>query len=179
MTSQSTVLVFDFLNTSIREFFLIFVFTLGKTIRISQFYFEQIQFNSNRITKGPLENSMNMELSGNRRIVESYLNSQPSISQSVSQSVQSLSPVRLCDLMNCTQQARPPCASQTSGVHSNSCLSSQRCHPAILSSVVPFSSCPQSVPASGSFPTSQLFASGGQSPGVSASALVLPVNTQD
>ena len=95
MTSQSTVLVFDFLNTSIREFFLIFVFTLGKTIRISQFYFEQIQFNSNRITKGPLENSMNMELSGNRRIVESYLNSQPSISQSVSQSCSTLRPHEL------------------------------------------------------------------------------------
>ena len=61
----------------------------------------------------------------------------------------------------------------------NSCPSSRWCHPAISSSVVPFSSCPQSLPASGSFPMSQLFASGGQSIGVSASASVLPMNTQD
>ena len=78
-----------------------------------------------------------------------------------------------------SQHARPPCLSQTPGVYSNSCPSSRWCHPAILSSVIPFSSCPQSLPASGSFPMSQLFASGGQSIGVSASALVLPMNTQD
>ena len=78
-----------------------------------------------------------------------------------------------------SQHARPPCPSPTPGVHSNSCLSSWWCHPAILSSVVPFSSCPQSVPASGSFPMSQLFAWSGQSIGVSASASILPVNTQD
>ena len=64
-------------------------------------------------------------------------------------------------------------------VHSNSCPLSWRCHPAISSSVIPFSSCPQSLPASESFPMSQLFASGGQSIGVSVSASVLPVNTQD
>ena len=74
---------------------------------------------------------------------------------------------------------RPPCPSQTPGVYSNSCPLSQWCHPNISSSVVPFSSCPQSLPASGSFPTSQLFTWGGQSIGVSASASVLPMNTQD
>ena len=78
-----------------------------------------------------------------------------------------------------SQHARPPCPSPTPGVYPNSCPSSQWCHPAISSSVGPFSSCPQSLPASGSFPMSQLFASGGQSIGVSASASVLPKNTQD
>ena len=77
------------------------------------------------------------------------------------------------------QQARPPCPSPTPGVHSNSCPLSRWCLPVILSSVVPFSSCPQSLPASGSFPMSQLFASSGQSIGVSASTSVLPMNTQD
>ena len=78
-----------------------------------------------------------------------------------------------------SQHTRPPCPSPTPGVYPNSCPSSQWCHPAISSSVVPFFSCPQSLPASGSFPMSQLFASGGQSIGVSASASVLPMNTQD
>ena len=78
-----------------------------------------------------------------------------------------------------SQHARPPCPSRTLRVHPNSCALSQWCHPAISSSVVPFSSCPQSLPASGSFPMSQLFASGGQSIGVSASASVPPMNTQD
>ena len=68
-----------------------------------------------------------------------------------------------------SQHARPPCPSPTPGVHPNSCALSRWCHPTISSSVVPFSSCPQSSPASGSFPMSQLFASGGQSTGVSAS----------
>ena len=78
-----------------------------------------------------------------------------------------------------SQHAQPPCLSPTPGVHSNSCPSSRWCHPVISSSVVPFSSCPQSLPASGSFPMSQLFAWGGQSIGVLALASVLPVNTQD
>ena len=78
-----------------------------------------------------------------------------------------------------SHRARPPCPSPTPGVHSNSCASSWWCHPAISSSVVPFSSCPQSLPASESSPMSQLFAWGGQSIGVSASASVLPMNTQD
>ena len=78
-----------------------------------------------------------------------------------------------------SQHARPPCPSPTPRVHSNSHPSSPWCHPAISSSVVAFSSCPQSLPASASFPMSQLFSWGGQSIGVSASASVLPVNTQD
>ena len=78
-----------------------------------------------------------------------------------------------------SQHTRPPCPSPTPGVYSNSCPSSRWCHPAISSSVVPFSSCPQPLPASGSFPMSQLFTWGGQSIGVSASASVLPMNTQD
>ena len=81
--------------------------------------------------------------------------------------------------MNRTQHTRPPCPSPTPGVYSNSCPSSRWCHPAISSSVVPLSSCPQSLQASGSFPMSQLFTWGGQSIGVSASTSVLPMNTQD
>ena len=78
-----------------------------------------------------------------------------------------------------SQHPRPPCPSPTPGVHPNSCASSRWCHPAISSSVIPFSSCPQSLPASESFPMSQLFAWGGQSIGVSASTSVLARNTQD
>ena len=78
-----------------------------------------------------------------------------------------------------SQHTRPPCPLPTPGVHSNSRLSSQWCHPAISSSVIPFSSCPQSLPASESFPMSQLFTWGGQSTGVSAWASFLPKNTQD
>ena len=77
-----------------------------------------------------------------------------------------------------SQHDRPPYPSPTAGVYSNSCPSSRWCHPAISSSVIPFSSCPQSLPASGSFPMSQLITWGGQSIGVSASASVLPMNTQ-
>ena len=77
------------------------------------------------------------------------------------------------------QHTRPPCPSPTPGVHSNPCPLSRWCHPTISSSVVPFSSCPQSLPASGSFLMSQLSTSGGQNTGVSASTSVLPVNTQD
>ena len=78
-----------------------------------------------------------------------------------------------------SQHARPPCPSPTPRVYPNPCPSSRWCHPAISSSVVPFSSCPQSLPASGPFPMSQLFPWGGQSTRVSASASVLPMNTQD
>ena len=77
------------------------------------------------------------------------------------------------------QHARPPCPSPTPGVHTNSRPSSQWSHPAIPSSVIPFSSCPQSFPASGSFPMSQHFTWGGQSTGVSALASFLPKNTKD
>ena len=77
------------------------------------------------------------------------------------------------------QHTRSPCPSLTPGVYPNSCPSSRWCHPTISSSVILFSSCLESCPASGSFPMSQLFASGGQSTGISASASVLPMNTQD
>ena len=77
------------------------------------------------------------------------------------------------------QHARPPRQSPTPGVYPSSCPLSQWCHPTISSSVVPFYSCPQSFPASGSFQMSQLFASGGQSIGVPASTSVLPMNTQN
>jgi len=77
-----------------------------------------------------------------------------------------------------SQQARPPCPSPTPGVHSDSRPSSQWCHLAISSSGVPFSSCPQPLPASESFPMSQLFAWGGQSIGVSALASFLPKKSQ-
>ena len=90
---------------------------------------------------------------------------------SVAQSCPTLRPHEL-------QHARPPCPSPTPGVHSDSRPSSQWCHPAISSSIVPFSSCPQSLPASESFPVSQLFAWGGQSTGVSALASFLPKKSQ-
>ena len=84
----------------------------------------------------------------------------------------------LCDLMNC-KHARTSCPSPTAGVHPNPCPLSRWCHPTISSSAIPFSSFPQSFPASGSFQMSQLFPSGGQRTGVSASTSVLPMNTQD
>ena len=91
---------------------------------------------------------------------------------SVAQSCLTLRPLEL-------QHARPPCPSPTPGVHSDSRPSSRWCHPAISSSVVPFSSCPQSLPASESFPMSQLFAWGGQNIGVSALVSFFPKNTHD
>ena len=93
-------------------------------------------------------------------------------------SVQSLSRVRLFRPHE-LQHVRPSCPWPTPGVHPNACASSRGYHPAISSSVVLFSSCPQSLPASESFLMSQLFTWGGQSIGVSASASVLPMNTQD
>ena len=87
-------------------------------------------------------------------------------------SVQSLSHVHL-------QHSRPPCTSPTPGVYSNSCRLSWWCHPTISSSVIPFYYCLKSFPASGYFPMSWFFASGGQSIGVSASASILPMNIQD
>ena len=77
------------------------------------------------------------------------------------------------------QHARHPCPSPTPGVHPNPCPLSWWCHPTVSPSVVPFSSCPQSFPASGSFQINQFFTSGGQNIGVSASISVLPMNTQD
>ena len=92
-------------------------------------------------------------------------------------SVQSLSRVRLFAPQE-TQHTRPPCPSPTPRVHPNSCPLSWWCHPAISSSVVPFSSCPQWLPSSESFPMSHLFAWGGQSTGVSALASFLPKKSQ-
>ena len=96
-------------------------------------------------------------------------------------SVQFISVAQSCPTLQTheLQPTRPPCPSPTPGVHSNPCPSSRWCHPAISSSAVPFFSCPQSLPASESFPMSQLFTWGGQSIGVSALASVLPKNTQD
>ena len=95
-------------------------------------------------------------------------------------SVQSLSHLRLfATSPHEPQHSRPPCPSPTPGVYPNPCPLIRWCHPIISSSVIPFSSCPQSFPASGSFPMSQLFAWGGQSIGISASTSVLPMNTQD
>ena len=85
----------------------------------------------------------------------------------------------LCDPMNRSMPGLPVCPSPSPGVYPNSCPSSRWCHPAISSSVVPFSSCPPSFPTSGSFQMTQLFALGGQSIGVSTSASVLPMNIQD
>ena len=93
-------------------------------------------------------------------------------------SVQLFNCVRLFVKPHGLQHSRPPCSSPSPRVYSNSCLLSQWCRPTISSSVVPFSSCPQALPASGSFPMSQLFAWGGHSIGVSASASVLPMNIQ-
>ena len=92
--------------------------------------------------------------------------------------VQFSSVAQLCPTL-CDPDVRPPCQSPTPGVHPNSCPSSRWCHPTISSSIFPFSSCPESFLASESFPMSQLFASGGQSIGVSALASFLPKNTQD
>ena len=97
-------------------------------------------------------------------------------------SAQFSSVAQLCPtlLQHCgLQHARPLCPSPTPRVYPNSCPLTQWCHPTISSSVFPFSLCPQSFPASGSFQMSQLSASGGQSIGVSASTSVLPMNTQD
>ena len=82
-----------------------------------------------------------------------------------------------CSVVSDSVTAKPPCPSPTPGVHSNSHPLSWWCHPAISSSVIPFSSCPQSLPVSESFPMSQLFAWGSQSTGVSALASFLPKNT--
>ena len=96
----------------------------------------------------------------------------------IHQGVQSFSRVWLY-APHALQHARLPCPSPTPGACSNSCPSSWWCHPAIPSSDISFSSCLQSFPASGSFPMSQLFSSGSQSIGVSASTSILPMNIQD
>ena len=108
-------------------------------------------------------------------------NNQQKVYDSLKASVQFSSVAQSCPTLRPheSQHAGPPCPSPTPRVYPNPCPSSQWCHPAISASVVPFSSCPQSLPTSGSYPMSQLLAWGGQSIGVSASASVLPMNTQD
>ena len=109
---------------------------------------------------------------GNSTLVTSYLLSISSVLFSRSVVSDSLWPHEL-------QHARLPCPSSTPRAYSNSCSLSQWCHPTISSSVIPFSLCLQSFPASGSFPMSQFFASGGQRIGLSASSSILPMNIQD
>ena len=108
----------------------------------------------------------------NEKVDEEHIRVEQAQFSSVTQSCPTLWPHGL-------QHARPPCPSPTPRVYSNSCPLSQWCHPTISSSVVSFSSHLQSFPASGSFQMSQLFASGGQSIGVSASTSVFPMNIQD
>ena len=125
-----------------------------------------------------------MVYEGSQTLLKSSVSFDPSNNPSAGgtgiqfRSVQSFSRVRLFETP-WTTHARPPCPSPTPRVHPNPCPLSRSCHPTISSSVVPFSSCPQSFPASRSFLMSQLFTSGGQSIGVAASTSVLPMNTQD
>ena len=117
--------------------------------------------------------TLHFRMSGSRWLITpSWLSGSLVQFSSVAQSCDSLQPHE-------PQHARSPCPPSTSGVHPNPCPSSWWCLPTISSSVVPFSSCPQSFPSSGSFQISQFFTSGGQSTGVSALASVLPMNTQD
>ena len=115
---------------------------------------------------------LNMWLSDSSSLIYEFVSRN---NQSVSSVFQSSPTLRSHGL----QHARPPCPSPTPGVCSDSCPSSRGCHSIISSSVIPFSSHFQSFPASGSFPMSQFFSSGGQSIGASALASVLPVNIQD
>ena len=109
------------------------------------------------------------------------ITTRPSKSGNYYQHIQFSLVAQLCPILQPHewQHTRPPCPSPTPRVHSNSCPLSRWWHPAISSSVIPFSSCPQSLPASGFFPMSELFTRGGQSIGVSASASALPMHTQD
>ena len=137
--------------------------------------------------KGRKEGSLGGSFLDCHAIKESASRTSPSPQAKVSQSVQfsrPVSPVQLLSLSDSLQphglqHARPPCQSPIPGVYSISCPLSQWCHPTISSSVIPFSSRLQSLPASGSFQMSQFFTSGSQSIGVSASASVLPMNIQD
>ena len=105
----------------------------------------------------------------------------PNLRKNINLHIQFSSVTQSCPTLwpNEPQHARPPCPSPTPGVYPNSCPSSRWCHPAISSSVVPLSSCPQSFPASGSFLMNQLFTWGGRSIRVSALTSLLPINTQD
>ena len=124
------------------------------------------------IFSSPISFNVFQVLSFSSDVLSQTLIKRQSVQFSLSVVSDSLWPHRL-------QQVRPPCPSPTPGVHPNSCPLSRWCHPTISPSVVPFSSCPQSFPASASFQMSELFASGGQSIGVSASTSVVPMNIQD
>ena len=128
-------------------------------------WYQQITLLSTRISEYSVNVSMEV------RAVEQYNFIHISVQFSRSVESDSLRPHE-------PQHARPPGPSTTPGVYPNPCPLSRWCHQTISSSLVPFSSCPQSLPASGSFPMSQLFALGGQSIGVSTSTSVLPMNTQ-
>ena len=149
----------------------------GNKIQLT-FYIHGIHHIKN-ITKNKMKNS--------KKFQELYLNMLHICNNSHSISVLSSSVAQSCRTFcdpdslrpHESQHTRPLCPSPTPGVYPNTCPSSRWCHPAISSSVIHFSSCPQSLPASESFPMSQLFARGGQSIGVSALGSVLPMNTQD
>ena len=129
------------------------------------------EFSKNNVWRAPWTAADSRKYSANINCYIMYFLSRSSIQFSRSVVSDSLRPHE-------SQHAGPPCLSPTPGVHPDSCPSSQWCHPTISSSVIPFSSCPQSLPESESFPMSQLF-TWGQSTGVSALASVLPKNTQD
>ena len=148
-----TVLVIEILESMLYQWFLKNLSSKKPQVKI----FEKKLFFSRNIS------------GGKKRSTDFHLNRSDQISRSVVSD--SLRPHE-------SQHTRPPCPSPTPGVHSDSHPSSQWCHPAISSSVVPFSSCPQSLLAPESFPMSQLFAWGGQSTGVSALASFLPKKSQ-
>ena len=130
-----------------------------------------IEMNENEnTTTQNLWDTVKAMLRGRFIATQAYLKKQVQFSHSVMSNL--LQPHKL-------QHSSPPYPSPAPGVHPNPCPLSRWCHPTISSSVIPFSLCPQSFPASGSFPMSQLFTSVGQSIGVSASASVLPMNIQD
>ena len=118
-------------------------------------------------------------VTGWEKIFANHISNEVLISRTHSSVQFSCSVMSNCLRPHKLQHAQPPCPSPTPGVHPNSCPLSWWCHPTILSSVIPFSPCPQSFQASGFFQMSQVFTSGGQSIGVSASTSVLPMNTQD
>ena len=126
--------------------------------------------------EGILEAMIGQKLGLLHETINKFLNTNAKFFSSVQFSRSVLSDTLWCHGL---QQTRPPCPSPTPGVYPNSCPLSRWCHSAISSSVVPFSSCLQSFPASGSLQMSQVFTSGGQSIGVSASISVFPMNTQD
>ena len=134
-----------------------------KNSLLNKWHLGQLDFHIQKNEFGPLSNSIQKI---NSKLIHDLVQFSHSV---VSDSLRPHEP----------QHARPPCLSPAPGVYPNSCQLSWWCHLTISSSVIPFSSCLQSVPTSGSFEMSQLFTSGGQSIGVSASTSVLPMNIQD